>query len=360
MDARAAQACDETLASAVSTARRALAEWQELAARLHDVEREYQRLAWGESRALARLHDVLDLLDKLADQSRLTSAPARLGVLASGDQTPFPRFRVSRDTAGVLAIRMLGPFELSIDGRRITHWHGQRTQSLMQFLTAHRNRSVLRGELIEAVWPDAGEENGRHRLHQGVYELRNTLRVIDPDRSYIVCADGGYGVDRKVPIWVDVEEFDDLASTAVRSYGDSQADQAIVLSQEALQLYRGDFLCQAIEADWATIERNRLRARFVLLSIHLGAELARRGDCERALAVVDPVLSIEPWNEDATVVKMRCHARTGARSMAATAYRSCAEALAREFDVAPAAQTTRVYDQIRSGGPPEYRGVHRS
>ncbi len=101
----------------------------------------------------------------------------------------------------------------------------------------------------------------------------------------------------------------------------------------------------------ATAERNRLRARFVQLSIHEGDLLARRSDHAEALAVVDPVLSIEPWNEDATVIKMHCHALGGARSLAAAAYRSCAEALNCEFGLTPAAQTSRVYDQIRSAEP---------
>ena len=50
----------------------------------------------------------------------------------------------------------------------------------------------------------------------------------------------------------------------------------------ALELYRGDFLRQATDADWATSERNRLCARFVLLSIQLGELLTRRGDCRAA------------------------------------------------------------------------------
>jgi DNA-binding SARP family transcriptional activator len=131
------------------------------------------------------------------------------------------------------------------------------------------------------------------------------------------------------------------------------------LCQDALELYRGDFLCQATEVDWTTAERNRLRARFVQVSIHLGELLARRGDHARALAVIDPVLSMEPWNEDATVIKMRCHARTGARSMAAAAYRSCTDALNREFGITPGAQTTREYDEIRSARPAGNRDPHR-
>jgi DNA-binding SARP family transcriptional activator len=350
MEASAAQAGDETLISAVTMGRRALAEWQELAGRLREMEGDYERLALTESRAMARLRNVLDLLDKLVEQPGPGSAPARAGGLALS-----PRPALGRDAASVLAVRMLGAFELSIDGRQVTHWRGQRTRSVMQFLAAHRHRSVSRDELIAAVWPDADECNGRHRLHQGVYELRSTLRAIDPDCSPVVCLDGGYGINHKVHIWVDVEEFDDLVSTAVRSFTAQRADEAIELAQEALELYRGDFLCQATDADWATTERNRLRARFVLLSIQLGELLARRGDYGPALAVVDPVLSMEPWNEDATVLKMRCHAQTGARSMAAAAYRSCSEALTCEFGITPATQTTRVYDQIRCAGPAEPR-----
>lgn len=351
IEARAAQAGDETLISAVTMGRRALAEWQELAGRLRELEGEYERLALSESRALVRLRNVLDLLDNFVEQPGRGSGPARAGGL-----TLSPRPGLGHDAASVLAVRMLGTFELTIDGRRVTHWHGQRTRSVMQFLTAHRHHGVSRDELIAAVWPGADEDNGRHRLHQGVYELRSTLRAIDPDRSPIVCVDGGYGIDDKVPIWVDVEEFDDLVSTAVRSFTAQRADEAIELSREALELYRGDFLCQATDADWTTTERNRLRARFVLLSIQLGELLARRGDYGPALAVVDPVLSMEPWNEDAAVLKMRCHAQTGARSTAAAAYRSCTEALTREFGITPAAQTIRVYDQIRSAGPAGPRG----
>lgn len=61
---------------------------------------------------------------------------------------------------------------------RVAHWQGQRAQSLIQVLTAHRRRHVSRDELIMALWPDADEDSGRHRLHQAVYELRGTLRAI--------------------------------------------------------------------------------------------------------------------------------------------------------------------------------------
>ncbi len=329
LEGRAAKASDDTLASAVSTGRMALAEWQDLSGRLRELEGQYERLAQCEAKALARLQDILDLLDRFAEP-RPASAPARPDRAASARRALPPPPGAGRDAPRVLAVHMLGPFELSIGGRRVTQWRGQRTQSLMQFLATHRRRSVLGDELIEAVWPDTDEDCGRHRLHQAVYH--------------------------DAPVWVDAEEFEELASAAARCSGAQQADQAIRLSRNALDLYRGDFLCLATEADWATTERNRLRARYVQLSIQLGELLAWRGDCVTALAVIDPVLNMEPWNEDATMIKMRCHARTGARSLAAAAFRSCADALTREFGIAPAAPTVRVHEQIRAAEPAGHSG----
>ena len=94
---------------------------------------------------------------------------------------------------------MLGAFELTIDENQVTDWQGQRTRSLMQFLAAHRLRSVPRDELIAAVWPDIDEDGGRHRLHQGIYALRGTLQASDPDHSPIVCVDGAYRLNDEIP-----------------------------------------------------------------------------------------------------------------------------------------------------------------
>jgi DNA-binding SARP family transcriptional activator len=356
IEARAAGAGDETLMSAVKVGRQALADWEKLAGRLRELDLEYQGQACLESKARMRMGDVLDLLDKLVGQPESSSLPTQPGELTSSGLTSSPRPGRAHGAPGGLVVRMLGAFDLTIDGRRVTHWHGQRTRSLMQFLAANRLRGVSRDELIAAVWPEVDEENGRHRLHQGIYELRSTLRAADPDRSPIVCVDGAYGFDRSVPVWVDVEVFDALVSAAMRTIMEQRVDEAIDVSQAALELYRGDFLRQATDADWATAERNRLCARFVLLSVQLGELLTRRGDCRSALAVLDPVLSMEPWNEDATVLTMRCYAKAGARSMAAAAYRACAEALASEFGITPAAHTVSVYEQIRSGAPAEQSG----
>jgi hypothetical protein len=77
MEEYAAEVSDETLSSAVITGRRALAEWEDLVGRLRDLKGEYERLALSESRALGRLENVLDLLDKFVLPRRSDPARAR-------------------------------------------------------------------------------------------------------------------------------------------------------------------------------------------------------------------------------------------------------------------------------------------
>ena len=111
-----------------------------LAGRLRDLEGEYECLALGESRALARLQGVLELLDMFIEPP-VAAAP------------------------GFLAVRMLGAFELEIDGRPVTHWRGQRTQSLMQFLAAAAYRSCAQALNCEfGVTPAAQTSRVYHQI----------------------------------------------------------------------------------------------------------------------------------------------------------------------------------------------------
>jgi hypothetical protein len=124
LEARAAQAGDETLMSAVLVGRSALAEWQKGADRLRELEGEYQGLVCLESRARARLRDVLDLLDKLVEPPKSKPQRSEPGGLTPDGPTLSRQRETIREPASGMAVRMLGAFDLSIGGRQVTQWRG--------------------------------------------------------------------------------------------------------------------------------------------------------------------------------------------------------------------------------------------
>lgn len=344
---QAQEMSDGTLSSAVTAGQRALDEWQQAAIRLRHHEQQHEWAAAVELRARGRLHSVLELVNKLSEHVPMILPPAGRG---EGTQR-FPRSPLAPGTAtrARLEVRMLGGFELSFDERPVREWPGRRALSIIQFLVLNRRNAVCREALIDAIWPEVDIERGRRRLHQGVYDLRSTLRAADPGRTHIICVDGSYRLDPSMPVWVDSEEFDRLVSAAGQSQADNRIDEAFELCREADRLYRDDFLSDAIAADWSTAERNRLHARYVVLCNQLAKLHAGRGEHRCAVAALDRVLGRDPWNEDAARIAMRCYVDMGHSSLALGVFKSCEQALARELGVRPCAETLRLYHEILAG-----------
>ena len=70
--------------------------------------------------------------------------------------------------------------------------------------------------------------------------------------------------------------------------------------QRALALYRGDFCEGQPDADWAALERDRLRLRYLTAVIRAGELLLADGDEHTPLKLGHEALHAEPWSEAAT------------------------------------------------------------
>ena len=104
--------------------------------------------------------------------------------------------------------------------------------------------------------------------------------------------------------------------------------------QQAIELYRGDFLsgfhlsgCQEFE-EWHLLKRESLHRQALdalaqLFTYHVG-----RGDYEQALGYAYRQIELEPWREEAHRWVMRLLAQTGRRSEALAQYVACRKTLA--------------------------------
>ncbi|MBN1810663.1 MAG: AAA family ATPase, partial [Anaerolineae bacterium] len=123
----------------------------------------------------------------------------------------------------------------------------------------------------------------------------------------------------------------------------------------AVELYRGEFLegvtlvgCAEFEL-WVVGERERWRQRVTEALEELVAYHGGRGKYEEGLRFGRQLLALEPWREEAHREVMRLLAWEGQRGAALAQYEACRQALAEELGIEPAAETTRLYEQIRAG-----------
>ena len=261
-----------------------------------------------------------------------------------------PRFADSlaghrADTPWPVLICLFGAFRILRFGQHLPLRGGGRTEALLTYLGLRVGQPVARETLLEAVWPGSDVSLASQALNSLVHSLRNTLRLPSHNTDVVLHSGGSYQLNVGPEIAVDVACFDVLVDQGEKETRHGDTLPAIEAYEEAIRLYSGD-LCVGNDLR-AVIERERLRARYLMLLSSLATHHFQECGYREALILAQRLLAADPCREDAHRVVMRCHVRLGERSQALRQYRLCAEVLRREFDAPPELATIELFDQIR-------------
>ena len=134
-------------------------------------------------------------------------------------------------------MRLLGPFELTVDGTAIVDWQGRLGPMVLKFLVAQPRRRCSRDMLIEQFWPFADADRARNRLHVAVSSLRRALRA-SADVALIEHRDGWYHLSPTVNLVIDVDEFDRCIDDGDRLLRQGDTEHALEAFRRAVHLYR--------------------------------------------------------------------------------------------------------------------------
>jgi DNA-binding SARP family transcriptional activator len=124
--------------------------------------------------------------------------------------------------------------------------------------------------------------------------------------------------------------------------------------RQAVTLYCGEFLQQLVVRasaafdEWAMLLRERLHRSALEALAQLVAYHERCGADEQAREYAWRTLHLEVWDEAAHRCVMRVLLRKGQRGAALAQYKRCRQVLADELGVEPSAETTALYEQIRT------------
>jgi DNA-binding SARP family transcriptional activator len=236
-------------------------------------------------------------------------------------ETAGVRVRAAAGAAGVLAalpaeqgaplmIRTLGPFVVLRDGQpvAISEWKSRKARDLLKILIARRGHPVPRDVFLEALWPGDEPEKLSNRLSVALSTLR---AVLDPGGRFE--PDEFVSADRSAirldlgRVVVDVEEFLDETTAALRLQASGRVDEARSRLQYAETCYAGEFLEEDSYADWAVSLREEARAAYIAVA----RALAAAGGPESVRYLLR-ILERDPYDEEAHIALVRT--LTGLRS----------------------------------------------
>lgn len=244
----------------------------------------------------------------------------------------------------MLTIRLLGTIDYRLNGESVPSLTTGRPAALMAFLCI-TSQPQHRTTIAHLLWDSATEQQARSNLR---YALRDLRRAVG---DYVIVDGEHVAFNQNLPHWIDCTTF----TEHLKALAKSSAKDDSALLPELLNLYVGDFLAdfQIGDAmafdDWVIAQRRRIHDLFVQ-GLHLRIqEQLNTGEYAAGLALNQYLLDLEPWREEAHRQRMILFAHSNQRSAALKQYEVCRRILADELDVPPMAQTTSLYEQIKTG-----------
>lgn len=240
-------------------------------------------------------------------------------------------------------IYLLGGFRVSVGSRTIDakQWRLRKAAALMKVLALAPGHHLHREQAMYLLWPDSSRKAASNNLRQALHAARRALDLAAGSR-YLSSKDESLVLYPDGELWVDVEAFEEAASTARRSR-DPAAYGA------ALDLYAGQLLPGDIYEEWAESRRRELRGTYLDLLVELAGLYEELGDYGPAIEALRRVLPIEPVNEQAHVGLMRLYALSARGAEALAQYSRLEEVLSRELGTEPRVTSRHLYEEIAAG-----------
>jgi ATP/maltotriose-dependent transcriptional regulator MalT/DNA-binding SARP family transcriptional activator len=230
-------------------------------------------------------------------------------------------------------------------------WRRATARQLLQLLLTYRRTALDRDQILEHLWPGLDPAAAGRNFK---VTLNTLYHVLEPQRdpgseSAFIGRDGSaYCLRPGADVWLDAEQFAALVAQANAEFT-RQPSRAIVLFEEALALYQGDYLPEALYETWAAAERERLAVLFLSAADRL-AELYVNDACyDRVIEVCYRILAADNCWERAYRHLMAAYHGLGNHGQIARVYQRCVQTLHEELDVCPADETTALYLKLTGG-----------
>ncbi len=279
--------------------------------------------------------------------------PVQPTPLARPETVPASLSTPSHDSRGGVPgtddweIRCLGRFHLRCAGREVPACRSRRGQSLLKYLLASPGFAASTEALVDCLWPQMDSLAGARNLQVAVHALRCSLRGCGPGGSdeTVLFRHNRYLLNPALSIVQDVDAFRAAYERGLCAAQAGRSAEAIQAFEEARALYTGDYLADPYE-EWASSARMALQDRRLNLLERLGACYSQAGTWEPAIACYREILAVDGYREDVYRLLMRCYATAGRPAEVKHTYLACKECLHRDLHLAPAAETTMLYQQL--------------
>jgi DNA-binding SARP family transcriptional activator len=227
-------------------------------------------------------------------------------------------------TASRVEFRLLGPLEVSVDGRPFA-LAGARQRALLAYLLIRANEPVATDRLLEELWNGKPPPTASASLRVAVSKLRRAFEDAGAART-IETLPNAYLL-RLEPDQTDLHRFEALVERGRSAMRRNNPQEAATLFRQALDLWRSTPLAEFAYESFARNEIARLEElRLSTIEDRIEADLDLGRDAD-LVPELRPLVSQHPLRERLRSQLMLALYRAGRQQEALDVYRDTREAL---------------------------------
>jgi two-component SAPR family response regulator len=238
-----------------------------------------------------------------------------------------------------LQVQSLGISEIHLNAEIVPlgAWQSAGARALFYF-TLDRHK-VKRDEIAVEFWPEFSNAKVNSNFHATLWRVRNALHS-----KQIIVFDGEYySINDQVTVFYDVFEFEEIIT---RLAGKDLADiEFRNLSQQALELYRGDFLTD-IDMSWVDARRNELQEKYLRLIVRSAEFETEYHNFESAKNLYIQAIAIDPYQDYLHLALMKCMVEMKAPAAAKAHYHDYLYLLREDLGIKPLRELQDFYNSI--------------
>jgi DNA-binding SARP family transcriptional activator/predicted ATPase len=231
-----------------------------------------------------------------------------------------------------IEFRILGPLELSADGR-LMPLGSPKQRALLALLLVHANETVSRDRLIEELWAEAAPASVESAFHVYLSRLRRVFESAGGG-ALLVRRAHGYRL-RLEADQLDATRFQRLVSEGSEALAAGEAERAADRLRQGLALWRGPALADLESERFAISAAARLEeGRVSALEQRIEADLALARHRE-LVGELETLVVEHPYRERLRAQLMLALYRCGRQAEALQAYQHARRTLADELALEP-------------------------
>jgi ATP/maltotriose-dependent transcriptional regulator MalT/two-component SAPR family response regulator len=216
-------------------------------------------------------------------------------------------------------------------------WRSSRAKELFFYLLGSRTGQT-KEQITAALWPDLSPSKATSNLHINMYRAR---RALSP--GIFTFEHGLYRINPNLNVWFDVTEF----KRYVKQAENLPLDDTISCSwlEKAIELYKGPFM-EEYYSEWTEAQRHELENKYLKALSKLAGYNGHRGKIDRAIALLEKFISIDPYHDDVYRQMMEWHLEAGDKISARRIYRQYIRNIAGEAEFIPPDSILELHKRI--------------